>query len=240
MAACSPDAGDDGLTVFAAASLRVVSEELEAAWTAEHPDLPLTMATEASNVLAARISEGARADVFLSADPRHPRELTDEGLTSAEPATFARNRVALVVPIDAGRISTPADLAIPGTRIIVAGPSTPIGSYTAEVVAAIAATMPEPEAFAAAVEANIASREDNVRAALTKVELGEGDAAFVYHTDATGSEAVRTIELPAARVTAEYDAVQLSDRAAAAALVTWLQGPEAAAILKAAGFEVSR
>ena len=55
----APVRDDDRLTIFAAASLRDVIDELEVAWLEEHPDLPLTIATEASNVLAAQIAEGA-------------------------------------------------------------------------------------------------------------------------------------------------------------------------------------
>ena len=81
-------------------------------------------------------------------------------------------------------MQSPADLAEPGVRIVAAGPGVPITRYADEALAQLAATMPDPEAFADAVAANIVSREDNVRAALAKVELGEGDAAFVYRTDA--------------------------------------------------------
>jgi molybdate transport system substrate-binding protein len=237
--ACSDEAGEDGLTIFAAASLRAVTADLERAWLADHPGTPLTVATEASNVLAAQISEGARADVFVSADAERPRQLAEAGLTAAEPVPFARNRVALVVPRDDRGIATIGDLARSGIRIIVTGPGTPIGGYTARAIEELAMTMADPDAFATAVEANIASREDNVRAALAKVELGEGDAAFVYRTDVLGSEQVREIDLPPeARVTAEYAAVQVSDRPAAAEFLDWLGGPQARELLEAAGFEV--
>ena len=98
--ACSGGDKTQGLTVFAAASLRAVVDELEVAWLEEHPDLPLTVATEASNVLAAQIREGAPADVFISADSARPWELSAAGLTSAEPVLFAlvlasRDRVGL-------------------------------------------------------------------------------------------------------------------------------------------------
>jgi molybdate transport system substrate-binding protein len=85
------------------------------------------------------------------------------------------------------------------------------------------------------------SREDNVRAALAKVELGEADAAFVYATDAVASDAVDTIAIPAeANVEATYGAVVVGATrhpAEAAALVEWLAGDRGAAVLARFGFE---
>lgn len=239
--ACSGDDASDDLTVFAAASLRDVVEDLETAWLSDHPDLPLTVATEASNVLAAQIREGAPADVLMSADTVRPQELSDDGLTAAGPITFARSRIALVAPIEAGAVQTAADLAVPGVRLVGVSAAAPIARYAGEAVEQLAATMPRPQEFSQAVTANIVSREDNVRAALAKVELGEGDAAFVYTTDLLGSEDVREVPLPAAvDVTAEYAAVQISEGASAAAFVAWLGEPRASAVLASAGFEAGR
>ena len=241
VAACSPSTqtDDSDLTVFAAASLRDVFVDLESAWLTTHPDTPLTLAHEGSNVLAAQIGEGAPADVFVSADTERPQQLYEAGLVAGEPVPFAGNRLALVVPAEGDRVQSPADLAEPGVRIVAAGRGVPITRYADEALAQLALTMPDPEAFAVAVVSNTVSREDNVRAALAKVELGEGDAAIVYRTDALSSDRVREIPLPAVvDVTAEYAVVQVSDRAIAADLVEWLGGPEATDVIEAAGFEV--
>lgn len=239
LTACS-GADDDELTVFAAASLRSVTAELEAAWLDEHPDSRLTVASEASNVLAAQIAEGAPADVFLSADRLRPDELTSRGLTAGQPLAFARNRLTLVVPAGREQVRTPADLVRPGLRIVGIGEGAPIARYTQRAIEALARAEPVPSAFSAAVEANIVSREDNVRAALAKVELGEGDAAFVYVTDARTAAGVRQVPLPGTvAITAEYAVVQVSDRPAAAEFVDWLRGPTARAIIEAAGFEAA-
>ncbi len=237
---CAAEPDDDSeLTVFAAASLRDVFFDLDAAWMSSHPGTALTLAHEASNILAAQITEGAPADVFVSADVQRPAELSEAGLTAAPPVPFARNRVTLVAPLDDGRVQSPDDLATPGVRIVAAGAGVPITHYADAALARLALTMPDPDAFAAAVAANIVSREDNVRAALAKVELGEGDVAVVYRTDALSSDRVREIPFPeTVDITAEYVAVQVSDRPMAAEFVTWLGGPEAAAIIEANGFEV--
>ncbi len=240
VAACSNDDDEAGLTVFAAASLRTVAEELETAWLAEHPEAPLTLASGASNVLASQIREGAQADVFLSADPVRPRELAADGLTAAEPVAFAGNRLTLVAAAGNERIDVAADVAAPGVRLVGVSRGAPIDGYTTDAIAGLAETMPRPEAFTEAVAANVVSREDNVRAALAKVELGEGDAAFVYITDALAAEGVREVPLPATvDVVAHYAAVQVSEAAAAAEFVRWLREPTAAAVFEAAGFEAA-
>ena len=241
LGACTPASSDgatDDLTVFAAASLRDVFRELERAWEAERPGSDLTIAYDGSNVLAAQIREGAPADVFASADLVRPRQLLETGDASGDLRAFARNRLALVVPRDGDAVRTAVDLALPGVRIVAAGPGVPVTAYAEEAIAQLARTTPDAATFAAAVAANTVSREDNVRAALAKVELGEGDAAIVYHTDAASSDGVRELPLPAdVDVTAEYGAVVTSDRAVATDFLDWLSGPTASQLLTEAGFE---
>ncbi len=136
LAACS-GSDEDELTVFAAASLRSVVAELEAAWSAEHPNTRLIVASEASNVLAAQIAEGAPADVFLSADTLRPGELAASGLTAGQPQAFARNRLALVVRADDEAVQAAADLARPGLRIVGISEGAPIARYTQAAIEAL-------------------------------------------------------------------------------------------------------
>ena len=71
--------------------------------------------------------------------------------------------------------------------------------------------------FADAYAANVVSREDNVRAVLAKIELGEGDAAIVYETDAPRPTLRRRRVPEDANVVAEYAAVTIADAGAGAA-----------------------
>ena len=123
---------------------------------------------------------------------------------------------------------------------MAAGEAVPITRYAEEAIDNLAALPGYPPAYAEAVAANIVSREDNVRAALAKVELGEADAAIVYATDIRASTAARAVEIPPeANVVATYGAVVIkaSSRSdAAAAFVAWLAGPEGVAILGRFGF----
>ena len=65
-------------------------------------------------------------------------------------------------------------------------------------MAKLAAQPGYPAGFVAAYDANVVSKEDNVKAVVAKIELGEGDAAIVYVTDAKASTKVRISQDPAA------------------------------------------
>ena len=97
------------------------------------------------------------------------------------------NELTIVVPTDnpAG-IESWQDLAEDGLKVIAAGEEVPITKYADQLVGNLAALPDAPAGFAAAYAANIVSREENVKALIAKIELGEGDAGIVYVTDASG------------------------------------------------------
>lgn len=237
-----PTSGEIELTVFAAASLREAFGAVKEAYEAAVPGVTLTFSFDASSALRAQIEQGAPVDVFASADTRNPQALFDAGLTSTEPQPFAGNRLAVVVPAaNPAAINSPADLARPGVRVVNAGPEVPITSYAAEMLSNLAGLPGYPPSFVAAVAANVVSREDNVRAVLAKVQLGEGDAGIVYATDATAAgDTVRVIPIPgAANVVVTYAAAIPKDAPnpqAAAAFLAWLGGPDGLAVLDRFGF----
>jgi molybdate transport system substrate-binding protein len=142
-----------------------------------------------SDQLAAQIRQGAKADVFASADTDYPAELHREGLAE-KPVVFARNRLVVVVPRDSG-VESVDELARPGTKIVIGDPSVPVGVYTREVLGRL------PAAEREAILANVRSEEPEVTAVLAKVTSGAADAGFVYVTDVrTVAGQVRTVALP--------------------------------------------
>jgi molybdate transport system substrate-binding protein len=247
--ACSPSmrpdspssaAGAVELTVYAAASLREALADIEAAYSAAVPGAELTIATDASSTLRTQIEHGAPADVFLSADEANARALVDAGLAEGGAVSFAGNRLVVIVPgHNPADLDSPIDLARPGIKVVAASDAVPITRYAGQALANLALEPGYPADFATAVAANVVSREENVKAVVAKVRLGEGDAAIAYATDAMVAD-VGTIEIPAtANVLARYSAVVVAtaaDRAAAQAFVAWLAGPDGAAILEAHGF----
>ena len=229
------------LTVFAAASLRDVATDLKAAYDTHAPGVTLVVATDSSATLRTQIEQGAPADVFLSADTANPQALVDAGLTTGPGSPFAGNVLTVIVP-DANEagIRSPSDLARPGVAIIAAGDKVPITKYASKVVTKLAALDGYPADFAAAYTANIVSREDNVKAVVAKVGLGEGDAAIVYVTDATAAESTTRVDIPeAAYVTATYAAVVIKASAHATSaqdFLDWLVGDDGQGILARHGF----
>ena len=176
------------------------------------------------------------------ADTSNPNKLVGEGLADGNPVSFAGNVLTIVVPADnPARIASPADLARRGLKIIAAGDDVPITTYALRVVANLAKSTGDPSAFEVAYAANVVSREDNVRAVVAKIELGEGDAGIVYATDAKASAKVATIAIPAeANVPATYAGVVVKSSAHSAtahALLSWLAGPDGQAILASFGFQ---
>lgn len=229
------------LTVLAASSLTDVFADLADAYQAAHPDVTFALSFDASSALRARIEAGGTADVFASADASSPAALASSGLTLGSPVVFATNEIALIVPAgNPAHIATPYDLARPGVRIVAAGADVPITKYVRRLISNLQAYRGAQAGLPAAIEANTVSHEDNVRAVLAKVELGEADAGFVYATDAKGDSKVTSIAIPpTTNVAASYAAVALTSSThptAADAFVSWLAGSDARTILARYGF----
>lgn len=229
------------VTVFAAASLRDVVEAAADEFRLRG-SVPVTVSTDSSATLRTQIEQGALADVFLSADTRNPEALASAGLVDGPVVPFAGVRLAIVVPADnPGGIATPFDLGRPGLKIVAAGASVPITAYATALLENLATMPGAPADLVGAYEANVASREDNVRAALAKVELGEADAAIVYASDAAASNAVVTIDIPPeANVVATYAGVvptTAANRDGGHGFLDFLVAPDGGAILARFGFE---
>ena len=229
------------LTIYAAASLKAVLAKVQTAYAAANPGTTLTISTDSSSALETKIEQGAPADVFLSADTANPQKLVDESLAAGALTKFAGNLLTVIVPTsNPAAITSPADLAKPGVKVIAADDTVPITKYASQLVGNLASQAGYPTGFVAAYTANIVSKEDNVAAVVAKIELGEGDAGIVYVTDAKTSTKVTTIAVPAgANVPATYAGVVVKaspNAAAAQAFLAWLAGPDGQAILASFGF----
>lgn len=142
-----------------------------------------------SDELAAQIRQGARADVFASADTDYPAELREEGLVE-EPVVFAANELVIAVPAGSD-IRSLADLAAPGVKLVIGDPSVPVGSYTRTVLGRL------PAAEREAIIGNVRSEETEVSSVVAKLEQGAADAGFVYVTDEKGAEGLEPVPIPA-------------------------------------------
>jgi molybdate transport system substrate-binding protein len=229
------------LTILGAASLKGALEQAKTAYEAANPGTTLTVSTGSSSALETQIEQAAPADVFLSADTTNPQKLVDKGLAEGAPVTFASNNLTVIAPTaNPAGITTPADLAKTGVKVIAAGDKVPITKYATQLVDNLAKESGYPADFAAKYAANIASKEEDVKAVVAKIELGEGDAGIVYLTDAKASTKVTTIDVPdSANVPATYAGVVVKaskDAAAGKAFLDWFAGPDGQTILSGLGF----
>jgi molybdate transport system substrate-binding protein len=227
--------------IYGGASLKGSLDKAKTVYEAANPGTTLTIATDSSATLETQIEQGAPADVFLSADTTNPKKLVDKGLAASVAVAFAGNKLTIIVPTaNPAGVKTPADLAKTGVRVIAAGDAVPITKYATQLVANLAKEPGYAGDFAAKYTANIATKEDNVKAIVAKVELGEGDAGIVYITDAKASTKVITVDVPeTSNVPATYAGIVVRasrNPAAAQAFLTWFAGPAGQAILSTFGF----
>jgi molybdate transport system substrate-binding protein len=186
------------LTVFAAASLGEAFTEIGRDFERSHPGARVTFNLAGSQVLANQIVLGARADVFASADMRWMEHVREAKLLAGAPEPFAGNRLVVIVPRrNRARIARLEDLARPGVKLVAGAPAVPVGAYTRAAIGKLARLPGFPAGYEARVLANLVSHEENVRAVVGKVQLGEADAGFVYRSDVgKAARAVKTIPLP--------------------------------------------
>lgn len=231
LTACAREAGSQELRVSAAMSLKEALVLFEPEFEARHPGVDVVFNFAGSQILAGQIVEGAPVDVFAAADePQMQRAIASGRIEQAE--RFARNRLVLITPVAAAQISGAAELARPGVRLVLAGPSVPAGAYARSALQQLG--------VADAALANLVSNEENVRGVVGKVSAGEADAGVVYATDVTPAVADKLRTLPlAVDVSPVYEAAVLKDSARpalAAAFVAELRGPTGQAALAKHGF----
>ncbi|MBK8047534.1 MAG: molybdate ABC transporter substrate-binding protein [Anaerolineales bacterium] len=232
------------LVVFAAASLTEAFDELGTQYRAAHPDGKITFNYAGSQQLAQQLTGGAPADVFASANQKQMQVAVDGGRIAPDTARpFAHNRLVVILPADnpAG-ISTLVDLAKPGVKLVLADAAVPVGQYSLDFLTKTAALPEYTATFSQTVLANVVSYEDNVRAVLTKVQLGEADAGIVYTSDITGAarDNVVRLEIPdVLNVVATYPIAAVSDSTKpelAAEFVDLVLSPAGQQVLETYGF----
>lgn len=218
----------DTVTVLAASSLTEAFAAIGEDFEAEHPDIDIDFNFAASSELAVQIREGAPADAFASADEANMQKVVDSGDVTGEPAIFARNRLEIAVePGNPENIDGLADLAEPDLVVILCAAQVPCGHFADEALSN------------AGVSVTPASRAENVKAALTPVELGEADAAIVYATDVRASDAVAGVAIPDAEdVVAAYPIAPLADGDVEAArrFIRFVQSRHGQQVLREFGF----
>lgn len=190
---CSQSSGSNSsapeaktLTVFAAASLTESFNALKTEFEAAHPGVTVKYNFGGSSSLVQQLNNGAKADVFASADQANMDKAVQGGIIDGSPTVFATNKLTIAVaPGNPKGVKTFADLAGSGLKIVVCAAQVPCGSATKTVEKNTGVTI-KP-----------VSEEQDVKQVLTKVESGDADAGLVYVTDAnTASGKVAQVDFP--------------------------------------------
>ncbi len=231
----SPSTGNGvvgDVAVFAAASLTETFTRLGKEFEAAHPGVRVKFNFAGSSALAQQINQGAPVDVFASAAPANLKQVTDAGGITDVPVVFARNRLQIAVPKgNPGRVTGLADFGREDAKIALCAEQVPCGAAARKVFAA-AGVVPRADTL-----------EQDVKAVLTKVRLGEVDTALVYRTDvkAAGGE-VEGIAFPEAdQAVNDYPIAPLAkapNAAGARAFVDFVRSDKGRAALADAGFDV--
>ncbi|MGO3072172.1 MAG: molybdate ABC transporter substrate-binding protein [Brevibacterium linens] len=217
------------ITVFAAASLTEVFDDIADEYTATDPNAPdVKFSFAGSSDLVSQISEGAPADVIATADEKTMDTLASDDLLAGEPEMFASNTLTLAVAEgNPQAITSSKDFS--GTDLVVCAPQVPCGAAT------------QKWADLNDVALDPVSEENSVTDVLGKVSAGQADAGIVYVTDiARGGGKVEQVDLdgadkvinkyPAAAVRASENQDQADD------FVKFLGSDTAQKLLRDAGF----
>lgn len=198
--------------------------------------VPVTFSVAGTGTLARQIEAGAPADVFVSADAVWMDYLVDRDAVRPETrATIASNRLVLIGPKDAPEFDFKNEnivARLKDGRLAMADPDTvPAGRYGREALKTLK--------LWSGVEARLAPME-NVRVALASAARGDTPLALVYATDAEIEPDVTVLAvIPAdAHSKIEYPAAltRTAQHPEAETFLSFLNGPEAAKILRSLSF----
>lgn len=230
------DADKSTITVFGAASLTNVLQDLGDVFTKE-TSVTVKFSFAASSALARQIENGAPADVFFSADLDWMDYLQARNLIQAPSRhDVVGNRLVLIAPVASALTlkiepNFPLATALGKNRLATGDPdSVPVGRYAQSALTNLG------------IWKDIADRlirADSVRSALAFVDRGEAPLGIVYETDALIDKNVRVVDVfPATSHAPIVYPIALTPAAkpAAAKFVAFIRGPAGDAAFKAYGF----
>ncbi|MCU4176842.1 molybdate ABC transporter substrate-binding protein [Carboxylicivirga sp. N1Y90] len=189
---CTPKNKDKlELRIFAAASLGEVTKALSDSFQTKF-ECTVKTNIASSGTLAQQISQGANADIFLSANELWINYLDSLGyLKQAKKVDFAENKLVLIchksLKIDPVSIDSAFNIKtlIGKGRIAIGNPKhVPVGQYAQQTI--------NHFRWRKVIEENIITA-NNARSTLMLVEMGEIPFGIVYRSDALHSDKVKLI-----------------------------------------------
>ena len=208
----APAAGADPVQVYAAGSLRDALTEIARDHEARTGQkVVLTFA--ASGLLRERIEQGAPAQVFASADTKHPQRLANQGQWQA-PVVFTRNTLCALAQ---GTVAVTPDTLLgtmlqPQVRLGISTPKAdPAGDYAWALFQKADALQPgatarlEAKALQLTGGANSAQAPAGRNTYAWVMEQNRADVFLTYCTNAVAARA----EVPSLQVVAVPEALQV-------------------------------
>jgi molybdate transport system substrate-binding protein len=229
-AAEAADLPRDAILVSAAASLTDAFADLASAFEATHPGTDVVLNLGGSSALVSQILEGAPVDVLASADRETMDRAVEAGEVFGAPRSFGRNRLRIAVPRgNPAGITSLRDFADHELLIGLCAEEVPCGRSARRTLAK------------AGVHPSLDTNEPDVRALLTKIELGELDAGITYATDVAASRGrVDGVEIPdSLNVVVDYPIARMTDAPdpeGGSAFVAFVLSGEGRAMLERHGF----
>ncbi|MEU6095832.1 molybdate ABC transporter substrate-binding protein [Streptomyces sp. NPDC047079] len=218
------------VTVFAAASLKESFTTLGKEFEKEHPGTKVVFNFAGSDTLAANITGGAPADVFAAASPKTMAIVADGEAAAGTPVTFVRNQLEIAtLPGNPHKMSSLRDLTRSGMKVVLCDKTVPCGAAAQKAL------------DASKLKLTPVSYEQDVKGALTKVELKEADAAVVYKTDVKAAgDKVQGVPFPeSAKAVNDYPITLLKNAPnaeTAKEFIALVRSAEGRSVLTEAGF----
>ena len=170
LCACSSDNGET--LIFAASSLAVATDDIDAALQAEGLLSTPEWVLAGSSRLIAQVRDGARPDIIISADASQLEEILHLGYVLVDHPRITNRLVLAVADNNPAGITSIDDLSLEGPLIGLCAPEVPCGATALRMASELGITL-RPD-----------TAEPNVRALAHKLANGELDAGLVYATDA--------------------------------------------------------
>lgn len=226
----------ENITIFAAASMTDVLQQIGTEYEKKHPEDKLTFSFAGSSTLAKQLEQDAPADIFISADQKwmgYVAEKQPEKTKNIK--VLVQNELVLIAPKDSAiTVSSIKDIdfksVLKESYLAVGDDNVPVGRYAKKAL--------EYLGVWSEVESRLSKAKD-VRAVLSYIERGELPLGIVYKTDANVSEKVKIVAVFPAESYGSivYPAATIGSKVEAKRFLDYLSSETAKQAFEKAGFK---
>jgi len=214
------------VVVLAASSLTESLTAIAKDFEATHPGTDVQLSFASSSTVVTQVNQGAPADLIALAGTSAALLLDAKRIAGGSRSLASNTLEIATPPSNPGKVNAITDLSRATLKVVLCVATAPCGEAAAKVLSA------------AGVVAHVVSYENDVKATLAKVQLGEADAAIVYHSDVVSAGArVRGVQIPASvNQTLDYPLIRLTDDPTTVEFATFLLSDQSRKRLRENGF----